>query len=160
MHKKTTSLTLAMALASTVAFGIFMIGCQNSSSTAANNAKPASTARVVPPMLVTNPPGTGKTAAGMPSMDKHASHGVTCEQCHDTAAPTSAPNSNKACLGCHDSGSLIKATLKYDNVANKSQNPHDSHIHGASCLVCHKNHSASVLYCDECHQPKFGWKVP
>ena|SRR6266568_6450902 len=125
----------------------------------------ASTSSVVlghpptPEYIVTNPPIELK-AASISSLDKHASKGVTCEQCHGEAVPTSAPTSNRACLGCHKRDALVKATVKYDDVQHKSQNPHDSHMHGASCLVCHKNHGESVLACDKCHLPKFGWKVP
>jgi len=160
MHNKTTRIGLAIFFASILVCGLTLAGCRNSANAPAGISKIAGTSQVVPPMLVTNPPGTGKTATSMPSLDKHSAHGVTCEQCHETATPTMAPNSNKACLTCHEAGALIKATAKYDNVAQKSQNPHESHMHGASCLVCHRNHGQSVLYCDECHKPKFGWKVP
>jgi hypothetical protein len=159
MHNKTIRFCGAVSFVSILACAFILTGCHNASGTNADS-KPVVATQVAPPFLVTNPPGTGRPATNMPSMDKHSAHGVTCEQCHETAAPTTAPNSNKACLGCHEAGALIKATAKYDDVARKSQNPHESHIHGASCLVCHKNHGESVLYCDECHKPKFGWKVP
>ena len=157
MHNQRTRIQ-SLVLIAAVFCMLVVAGCRNSS-----NAKPAAVAvkpRPAPAFIVTDPPGATKVATDMPSMDKHSAHGVTCEQCHETAAPTMAPTSNKACLGCHKQAELIKATQKYDDVKHKSQNPHDSHLHGASCLICHHNHSQSVLYCDECHKPKFGWKVP
>ena len=153
MHKPTYQVILAGLL---LLLSFTLGGCRDKA--------PATVTPVVgkqpsPGLLVTAPPVTPKPGV-MPSDDKHAAHGVSCEQCHGIATPTSAPTSNKACLTCHEHDALVKATAKYDDVKHKSQNPHDSHLHGVSCFVCHKNHSASVLYCDECHKPKFGWKVP
>lgn len=158
MHKNPERFRLAVSFTSLVVCALIMAGCHNSS-----DAVPGKTTvpqQTVPPFIVTAAPGTVKPAAATPAMNKHSARGVSCEQCHETAAPTMAPNSNKACLTCHDAAEVIKATAKYDNVAKKLQNPHDSHMHGASCLVCHKNHSKSVLYCDQCHNPKFNWNVP
>jgi hypothetical protein len=139
------------------AIACFLVGCRASSeSTVRAEVKP----RPEPEYLVSAPAGLVPTATEMPSTNKHDARGVSCEQCHGTTAPTSAPLSNKACIECHKQADLVKATAKYDDVKHKSQNPHESHLHGASCFVCHKNHSNSVLYCDECHQPKFGWNVP
>jgi hypothetical protein len=114
---------------------------------------------LTPEFVVTAPPVT-LASGDMPSTDKHSAKGVGCEKCHGDAMPTSAPTSNKACLDCHKHETLVKATAKYDDVKHKSQNPHESHMHGTSCMSCHKNHGESVLACDQCHVPKFGWKVP
>lgn len=133
-----------------------VVGCEKA---------PATSSAVVlghpptPEFVVAAPPVTPK-AGDMPSTDKHSEKGVSCEKCHGDAMPTSAPTSNKACLGCHKQDVLVKATAKYDDVKHKSQNPHESHMHGTSCMSCHKNHGQSVLACDQCHLPKFGWKVP
>jgi hypothetical protein len=159
MHNLTTRLRMYSFFVVLLVCALALAGCHSSASKE-SGGKPVINPQVVPPLVVTNPPDTGKPASGMPSADKHSAYGVTCEQCHETAAPTMAPNSNRTCLGCHKADALIKSTAKYDDVKHKSQNPHDSHIHGASCMVCHKNHGESILYCDQCHKPPFGWKVP
>ena len=102
-----------------------------------------------------------KEATSTPTMDKHGSAGnATCEVCHGEASPTSAPLSDEACKTCHSVASLIEATASYEDIANRQMNPHDSHMHGASCLSCHKNHGESVLACNDCHTNEYDWIVP
>lgn len=156
MHKRLTACALAILAIGLVSV-LSLSGCGKSAK--AGEAEGGSEARAKVASVVTAPVSVAGTA-GEVTMNKHAERGVSCKQCHESDAPTAAPASNKACFGCHPIDTLIKATASYDDVANKSQNPHDSHAHGVSCFACHKNHADSVLYCDTCHLPAFGWQVP
>ena len=100
------------------------------------------------------------TADAVPTMSKHDAHGVTCIMCHDTATPTSAPTSDAACLTCHNSDALVASTAEMEDIANRQVNPHDNHMHGASCLSCHSNHGVSTVACNECHTNEYNWLVP
>ena len=79
------------------------------------------------------------TAQAAPTMAKHMQKGVTCEQCHNSSAPTAAAK---------------KVAL----------NPHDSHAGQLRCTLCHKEHEQSVLYCRQCHKnaedKRFDMNVP
>jgi hypothetical protein len=78
-------------------------------------------------------------------MGKHGEIGATCVDCHKSDKPTrSAPIS--ACKTCHgEYADIAKKT------ADMKPNPHDSHAGEVRCTLCHKSHSPSVLYCNECH---------
>jgi len=156
MRKKTAIVGIAVSFALLLALAVSAGGCGASPDDEASGSEATATAAV--PFVVTSP--VSAVDGAMPTMNKHAERNVTCAQCHDESAPTTAPLSNKACYSCHDLETLIEATAAYDDLANKSQNPHDSHLYGASCFTCHKNHGESVLYCDECHLPAYGWDVP
>lgn len=95
-----------------------------------------------------------------PTMDKHAQRGTTCATRHGEEAPTSAPLTDEACLNCHNMAQIIEATASYEDIPNRQVNPHDSHMHGASCMSCHKNHSESILACNDCHTNEYDWIVP
>ncbi|MBN1317679.1 MAG: cytochrome c3 family protein [Anaerolineales bacterium] len=52
----------------------------------------------------------------------------------------------ESCLECHRSySSLIERT------SHLEPNPHDSHFGELECSMCHKSHSESALFCQECH---------
>ena len=59
------------------------------------------------------------TAQAAPTMAKHMQKGVTCEQCHNSSAPTAAAKS-KACMKCHNYQDLAAASAA--NSAIKSTN--------------------------------------
>ncbi|MGV8083114.1 MAG: cytochrome c3 family protein [Coriobacteriia bacterium] len=159
MRKRLTASALIVLAVVAVLFAAFgLAGCGKPAS-GASSGEESATASPKTAYVVTAPVAAAATTTSV-TMNKHADRGVSCKQCHDSDAPTSAPESNKACVGCHSIDSLIQATASYEDLANKSQNPHDSHLKGASCLTCHKNHADSVLYCDTCHKPAYGWNVP
>lgn len=93
-------------------------------------------------------------------LNKHAAAGVNCEECHIESTSYSR-TANDVCLKCHGSyADLAMQTAHLRNIKNAIQNPHDSHIGDARCTICHKNHDDSVLYCNQCHSPKFDMQVP
>lgn len=95
-----------------------------------------------------------------PKVDKHQSKGVACSSCHEDGTDNVIP-ADATCIKCHGSyADLAQKTANLDNIKAGITNPHKSHIGEARCTVCHKNHAASVLYCNECHSPKFDMKVP
>lgn len=51
------------------------------------------------------------------------------------------------CLKCHRSyESLAQRTSDLD------PNPHESHLGEVDCSICHKSHTTSEVYCNQCHQ--------
>lgn len=155
MNKKTIRIAL-VAVTAAGALALFACGSQSASTTSGTTATTAST--TTPTLTVSTP--VVATSDTTPSMNKHESMGVTCAECHGTAAPTSAPTSDEACLGCHDQTTLIASTAGYEDLANRSVNPHDNHMHGTSCFSCHSNHGESTLACNDCHTNEYGWIVP
>ncbi len=92
-------------------------------------------------------------------MFKHQQRGVSCEQCHKTAAP-SRPAKAKSCNQCHAYGDLAQAS----EAKKLALNPHDSHAGELRCTLCHREHAQSVLHCRECHKnmddKRFDMAVP
>jgi hypothetical protein len=96
----------------------------------------------------------------LPKMNKHKDKDIVCASCHDKGSTNARPD-DSTCMGCHGSyADLARKTAKLDNIKAGITNPHKSHIGQARCTLCHKNHSLSVLYCNECHSPMFDMKVP
>ncbi len=95
-----------------------------------------------------------------PAIDKHAGYGVSCKDCHGTAAKT-APSTDK-CLACHGGNysALVRASPKQYDIKKGITNPHASHVGEVRCTRCHKNHAQSELYCNECHVPKINLTTP
>lgn len=102
-------------------------------------------------------------AQGLSSMKAHDKLGVTCEQCHGTKAPMSAPD-EKQCLACHaNSGGHYRGTKLYASgfgvpkvyMESGRERPaaiHDSHSGPVRCTVCHTAHKAPPkMYCNNCH---------
>jgi hypothetical protein len=99
-------------------------------------------------------------AAGQVKIDKHKDKGVACASCHEKAEGYTRP-ADSVCMGCHGSyAELAKKTAPRYDARTGIDNPHKSHIGEARCTLCHKNHVPSVLYCNQCHSPKFEMKVP
>lgn len=98
-----------------------------------------------------------KPAASTPvvSMDKHASKGVACKDCHANVRKP-APVAMNKCVTCHEPKALAQKTAN-----TKPTNPHLSRHYGleADCNDCHKQHQPSVSLCADCH-PSFKFKVP
>lgn len=86
-----------------------------------------------------------------PRLDKHASRGVKCDACHESAEPTASPKTEK-CATCH------KMDEKKAEHLQGKPDPHKSHIGELPCGKCHKEHRESVLFCNKCHV--FDMKVP
>ena len=83
---------------------------------------------------------------------KHATAGLNCAACHQSDAPTSrAPAS--ACQTCHGNNAAVAEKTK-----DVKPNPHASHEGELRCTKCHRAHSPSVIYCNECHQFQFKLK--
>ncbi|MBU1055777.1 MAG: cytochrome c3 family protein [Proteobacteria bacterium] len=95
-----------------------------------------------------------------PNINKHKDQDTTCESCHEKGSPPVRPG-DVTCMNCHGSYTeLAEKTANLENNKAGIQNPHKSHMGEARCTLCHKNHVPSVLYCNECHSPKFDMKVP
>jgi hypothetical protein len=83
---------------------------------------------------------------------RHENRKVTCEDCHGLPSPAQKGSAER-CIGCHSSYENAAALTK-----NSSKDPHNSHLGKISCTICHKVHTDSVLYCNNCHT--FDLKVP
>ena len=92
---------------------------------------------------------------------KHMQRGITCQQCHGVASP-STPAKAKNCNKCHNYSALAEQTSPAKK-PNLKLNPHDSHAGGLRGTLCHREHAASVNHCKTCHKssdPKFNFNVP
>ena len=159
--KKFSKRLLAVSLATIAAALMVLVACSPKATVVASSTTTSSgidyATDVVDPAVSTPVVATATTK---PTMNKHASMGVTCAQCHGMENPTSAPTSDASCLSCHDYTKLVASTASYEDLANRSVNPHDSHMHGASCMDCHSNHGESKLACNDCHVNEYSWLVP
>jgi len=97
--------------------------------------------------------------AGSEYMDNlHAKVGTTCVNCHGKYLPKLDANvDNGRCLECH--GPMEKLIQKTESKEFTNRNPHKSHLDNLDCTICHKGHSASVVYCLSCHK-NFDMKIP
>mgnify|MGYP000026872891 FL=1 len=81
--------------------------------------------------------------------ERHSQKGLSCQSCHGQAQPKAGDTvANDQCLQCH--GPLEKLQAKFAD--KKEYNPHKNHLGDIDCVLCHKGHSQSVAYCQECHQ--------
>ncbi len=81
-------------------------------------------------------------------------NGTNCQLCHGVMDPVTAPDTRN-CANCHGTPEdVAKRSAKLE------PNPHDSPHWETElpCDACHKEHSKSVSYCQNCHQ--FDHKVP
>ncbi|MGO9136285.1 MAG: cytochrome c3 family protein [Syntrophales bacterium] len=91
---------------------------------------------------------------------RHSEKGIKCADCHGKAIPTLDSDStveNQQCLICH--GPMEKLAKKSEPKDFPDDNPHKSHLGDIACTVCHHEHSASRVYCLDCH-PNFKMKIP
>ncbi|MBU1055775.1 MAG: cytochrome c3 family protein [Proteobacteria bacterium] len=109
--------------------------------------------------MIINMPTTAVSGSDKsPRINKHAD--PTCRSCHAMGKPYARPGDD-TCMNCHDSyAKLAEETASLENLKAGIENPHKSHMGEARCTLCHKNHAPSVLYCNECHSPKFDMEVP
>lgn len=85
------------------------------------------------------------TAQSQEFRQRHGQFGVACATCHGTDFSAGVPVAT--CLACHGS---------YEVLAERSRhvvpNPHAPHHLGeVRCGQCHREHQASVLFCNRCH---------
>lgn len=88
----------------------------------------------------------------------HLKNEMTCEDCHLEAEPASAAKQD-VCIDCHtDMTEAGPVKFKDDKGHVHEDWVHDSHESPIDCTACHKQHSPTVLYCNNCHT--FDLKVP
>jgi fumarate reductase flavoprotein subunit len=111
--------------------------------------------------MIINLPATVVSGSDkLPRLNKHKDDDTTCRTCHEKGKPYARPG-DETCMNCHESyAKLAESTASLEDIKAGIENPHKSHMGEARCTLCHKNHAASVLYCNECHSPKFDMKVP
>lgn len=83
-----------------------------------------------------------------PLADRHVAKSMGCESCHLVKKPepfAEVPAEN--CLKCHPRQMLVS---KFKQLGPR--NPHKNHLGETDCDICHKGHSASSVYCDQCHK--------
>ena len=85
--------------------------------------------------------------------DRHASRGMSCDSCHETAqgGGVKAFGEYGICAACH--GDYQKMIDKTDRLFKDSgqPNPHAQHDGALPCTECHKGHQKGVNYCGQCH---------
>lgn len=82
---------------------------------------------------------------------------VDCFACHTKGEKFQAPD-EQACIDCHGSTQkLADLTTREHQAHGIEPNPHDSIHYGQdlACSYCHKEHQASVIYCNHCHEFKY-----
>lgn len=86
----------------------------------------------------------------------HAKASVDCAGCHGSQLPVADSTvENERCLTCH--GPVEKLAEKTRNAEFPKRNPHASHLgDDIACTTCHHAHTASVVYCADCHRL---WKM-
>jgi len=81
----------------------------------------------------------------------HGSKNITCNGCHGTILPKPDDTvDSEQCLKCH--GPLEDLVNKTAPKDFPDRNPHKSHLGEIACTVCHQGHSASSVYCLNCHK--------
>lgn len=108
-------------------------------------------------LLSSFPVSAAQAGSGVPFKSYHMKafgNNPQCIACHETAVPTSRPDSKK-CIACHGTMDKI-ATVpnKFDKLPHAS--PH--YGNGIECTVCHKEHQKSRAVCNDCHVVKWSDK--
>jgi len=91
---------------------------------------------------------------------KHLAAELKCRDCHGTDTPDKRAPASR-CKECHEGEIKIasKSLPLHGKVGRVVEvNAHASHQDDLRCTLCHRVHSPSVLYCNECHE--FDLKVP
>jgi hypothetical protein len=93
-----------------------------------------------------------------PNLDAlHSKKKIDCMGCHGESLPREGDTlENSRCLLCH--GPLDKLQARTTPKDIPDRNPHKSHLGDVNCTVCHHAHSASKVYCLECHKT-FNMKI-
>ncbi len=80
----------------------------------------------------------------------HAKHHVSCFDCHRKGLPRKGDSvENDTCISCHDS--YVDLAQKTKPARFPDRNPHESHLGEIECVVCHRAHKPSEIYCLGCH---------
>jgi fumarate reductase flavoprotein subunit len=86
-----------------------------------------------------------------------------CITCHDgqVKVDDSEISVNNGCINCHGDLPSVAETV----VPKGEINPHESHLGTINCTSCHSGHTASFVYCNNCHSfaelnIAFGGKKP
>lgn len=85
--------------------------------------------------------------------ERHGKRGVTCSSCHGKELLVEGITvENERCLLCH--GSYEKLASKTIPKQFPDRNPHKNHFiqSDTACTICHNAHSASKVYCLDCHK--------
>jgi fumarate reductase flavoprotein subunit len=91
---------------------------------------------------------------------KHLAAELKCRDCHGTDAPEKRASA-ALCKECHEGEIKIESKqLPLHGKAGRivEVNAHASHQGELRCTLCHRAHSPSVLYCNDCHE--FDVNVP
>jgi fumarate reductase flavoprotein subunit len=91
---------------------------------------------------------------------KHLAAELKCKDCHGTDVPDRRAPASR-CKECHEGE--IEIASKQLPLRGKTGkivevNVHASHQGELRCTLCHRVHSPSVLYCNDCHE--YDVKVP
>ncbi|MDR2105646.1 MAG: flavocytochrome c, partial [Deferribacteraceae bacterium] len=72
-----------------------------------------------------------------------------CISCHDgqVTVDDSETSVNNACMNCHGDLPSVAESVKVKGEIN----PHESHLGKINCTSCHAGHTASFVYCNNCH---------
>ena len=85
--------------------------------------------------------------------ERHGKRGVTCSSCHGRELLVEGITvENERCLLCH--GSYEKLASQTIPKQFPDRNPHKNHFiqSDTACTICHNAHSASKVYCLDCHK--------
>jgi len=88
----------------------------------------------------------------------HAKAMIDCAGCHGKEVPLlDTTVDNGRCLACHGPQEELARKSAPKDVPKR--NPHQSHLGDIACTVCHHAHSASKVYCLDCHK-NFKMTIP
>lgn len=88
----------------------------------------------------------------------HGKVDLLCSACHGKNLPVIGDAvDNDTCLTCHGPLEALKKRSEPKDFPDR--NPHNSHLGDISCVVCHKGHAPSSVYCLGCHG-NFKMKIP
>ena len=85
--------------------------------------------------------------------EHHKNAELSCKDCHQDNKKKVMPD-QQVCLDCHGELSEIVALGEQPkSECNDDLNPHNSkhYSDSLSCFACHREHSESKIYCNNCH---------
>ena len=100
-------------------------------------------------------PSSPPAAANLASVHVQQSK-LACKACHGDKAPKSVTAEeslatvNQNCINCHGDAKSLADKIA-PKLVNKEINPHGSHLVEIDCVTCHRGHTASQAYCQQCH---------
>lgn len=94
------------------------------------------------------------SVSAAPDLKKyHKNAELTCVDCHAKSQQKSLPD-QQVCLDCHGGmDEIVKAGTQPASEYHDDLNPHYSkhYSDSLSCIACHREHSESKIYCNQCH---------